>query len=53
MKETDWMSFSDSPDMTEEWKTYRQALRDVPNNNKPTFDENEDITGVTWSTKPE
>ena len=53
LKETDWMSFSDSPEMTEEWKTYRQALRDVPNNNIPAFDENEDITGVTWPTKPE
>ena len=36
-----------------ELETYRQALRDVPNNNTPAFDENEDITGVTWPTKPE
>ena len=53
LKETDWMSFSDLPEMAEEWKTYRQALRDVPNNNTPAFNENEDIINVTWPSKPE
>ena len=52
LNETDWMANSDVQ-MSEEWKTYRQALRDVPNNNTPAFNENEDIINVTWPTKPE
>ena len=51
LNKTDWMTNSDVH-MSEEWKAYRQALRDVPNNNTPAFDENEDIIGVTWPTKP-
>jgi len=27
---TDWMSFPDSPTMSDAWKTYRQELRDLP-----------------------
>ena len=30
LSETDWMSFPDSPTMTDAWRTYRQALRDLP-----------------------
>ena len=45
LTETDWMG---NPDVTmsDEWKTYRQALRDIPASN--TIYEN-----VTWPTKPE
>ena len=50
---TDWMSFSDSPTMTDEWKTYRQALRDLPSTAEPKLDENGQLTNVTWPTKPE
>ena len=53
LSETDWMSFSDSPTMTDEWKTYRQALRDLPSTAEPTLDENGQLTNVTWPTKPE
>ena len=45
LEETDWMGISDLT-MSDEWKTYRQALRDIPASN--TIYEN-----VTWPTKPE
>ena len=48
----DWMSGSDVS-MSEEWKTYRQALRDLPANSKPNLDDKLNLTGVTWPTKPE
>ena len=51
--ETDWMSFSDSPTMTDAWKTYRQTLRDLPSKSEPQLDENGQLTNVTWPTKPE
>ena len=53
LTETDWMSFSDSPTMTDEWKTYRQALRDLPSTASPTLDEQGNLSNVTWPTKPE
>ena len=53
LTETDWMSFSDSPTMSTEWQTYRQALRDLPANSTPSLDENGNLTGVEWPTKPE
>ena len=37
----------------DDWKTYRQALRDLPANSTPSLDENGNLTGVTWPTKPE
>ena len=45
LAETDWRAFPDVT-MSDEWKTYRQELRDVPASN--TVYEN-----VTWPTKPE
>ena len=53
LAETDWMSFSDSPTMSTEWQTYRQALRDLPANSTPSLDENGNLTGVEWPSKPE
>ena len=52
IRDTDWMAGSDV-NMTDEWKTYRQALRDLPANSTPSLDENNELTGVTWPTKPE
>ena len=51
---TDWMSFSDSPTMSDDWKTYRQALRDLPASASPKLDANGnlDISSVTFPTKP-
>jgi len=37
----------------DDWKTYRQTLRDLPANSTPSLDENGNLTGVTWPNKPE
>ena len=44
LAETDWMANSDVT-MSDEWKTYRQALRDLPANTS-------DPENPTWPTKP-
>ena len=44
LSETDWMACSDVT-MSDTWKTYRQALRDVPS-------QKEFPNSVTWPTKP-
>ena len=46
---TDWMTCSDSQTMTDEWKAYRQALRDITKDLKTV----DDVRSVTWPTKPE
>ena len=51
LKETDWMSASDYT-MTDAWKTYRTALRDLPATASPSWDEFGEISNVTWPTKP-
>ena len=40
--------------MTDAWKTYRQALRDLPASSSPKLNAQEglDFTSVTWPTKP-
>ena len=52
--EGDWMAYPDSPTMSDAWKTYRQALRDLPASTTPVLDDNAPIgiTSVTWPTKP-
>ena len=51
--ESDWMANSDVT-MSNEWKTYRQALRDLPASSTPTLDSNGylNMSSVTWPTKP-
>jgi len=52
----DWTQANDSQltvSKKTEWATYRQALRDLPSTAKPKLDENGNVTGVTWPTKPE
>ena len=51
---TDWMSLSDSPTMSDAWKTDRQALRDLPASASPKLDSdgNLDMTSVTFPTEP-
>lgn len=55
LSETDWVSTrsidSDTP-VSQEWKTYRQALRDLPATAEPKL-ENGQLTNVTWPEKPE
>ena len=51
---SDWRANSDVT-MSSAWKTYRQALRDMPTNNtNPTWDGEYGSTlgNVTWPTKP-
>ena len=45
LAQSDWMANSDSPAMTDAWKTYRQALRDITNTYKSPMD-------VVWPTPP-
>ena len=52
LAETDWMANSDVT-LSADWKTYRQTLRDLPENSTPDFDEDGKLTDVTWPTKPE
>ena len=50
---TDWRASSDLT-LTDAWKTYRQALRDLPASASPKLDSNYelDLTSVTWPTEP-
>ena len=52
LAETDWMANSDVT-MSDAWKKYRKDLRDLPSNASPSLDENGNLTGVEWPTKPE
>ena len=48
LAETDWMSYSDSSDMSDAWATYRQALRDVTSQTP----NNLGLSNITFPTKP-
>ena len=50
---TDWRASSDLT-ISDAWKTYRQALRDLPASASPSLDSNYDLdlTSVTWPTEP-
>ena len=45
---TDWRASSDLT-LSTDWKTYRQALRDLPANQTPADNE---LSNITWPTKP-
>ena len=51
--ETDWRASSDLT-LSDAWKTYRQALRDLPASASPSLDSSYelDLTSVTWPTEP-
>ena len=53
IKLTDWRASSDLT-LADAWKTYRQALRDLPATASPSLDSNYelDLTSVTWPTEP-
>jgi len=54
LTETDWKDLPSYPGTDQDaWRTYRQALRDLPSTASPTIDENGQLTNVTWPTKPE
>ena len=50
---TDWRASADLT-LTDAWKTYRQALRDLPASASPKLnsDYELDLTSVTWPTEP-
>ena len=55
LSESDWMANSDVT-ISDEWKTYRQALRDLPSKSgiSPKLNSNDDLdmSSVTWPTPP-
>ena len=51
LAETDWWGISDLT-MSNDRKTYRQALRDLPASADPKLDSDNFLTNVTWPTKP-
>ena len=57
LSETDWMvtkSIETGVAIPNDWKTYRQALRDLPASASPKLDSEYelDLTSVTWPTEP-
>lgn len=46
------MCYSRGIPVPDDWKTYQQALRDLPATSSPDFDGAGALTGVTWPTKP-
>ena len=48
LADTDWMGNSDVT-MSADWKTYRQALRDITK----TTPADDTLSNITWPTKPE
>ena len=57
LSETDWMVIKSQETgvaMSNDWKTYRQALRDLPASSSPSLDEYYDLnfSSVTWPTEP-
>lgn len=57
LTDTDWVFSPDLPSMTteklEEWKTYRQALRDITLTASPTLaDDGVELLNVTWPEPP-
>ena len=53
LAKTDWRASSDLT-LADAWKTYRQALRDLPASASPSLDSdgNLDLSSVTWPTEP-
>ena len=50
---TDWRASSDLT-LSDDWKTYRQALRDLPTTASPKLNSEYDLdySSVTWPTEP-
>ena len=53
ISKTDWRASSDLT-LSDAWKTYRQALRDLPASASPKLnpDYELDLTSITWPTEP-
>jgi len=51
LAQTDWRASSDLQ-LSSEWATYRQALRDLPSTASPTLDSDGNLQNVTWPSEP-
>ncbi len=54
LKQTDWVvtkAMEEGKSVPTKWKTYRQALRDLPATAEPKLEDGV-LTNVTWPTKP-
>ena len=53
LTKTDWRASSDLT-LADAWKTYRQALRDLPASASPKLDSNYnlDLTSISWPIEP-
>ena len=52
LQETDWWVLPDRT-ASQEQINYRQSLRDLPSTSSPELDDNDQLSNVTWPTKPE
>ena len=55
LQESDWVTikaYSQGVEVSAEWKTYLQALRDLPTTAEPQLDENNNLTNITWPEAP-
>ena len=57
LKETDWVvtkAMENGTSVPTNWKTYRQALRDLPASSTPKLDANGNLdhSSISWPTKP-
>ena len=53
LAETDWRMHSDYPGSNQEvWRTYRQALRDLPATQEPQLDSQGNLKNITWPEVP-
>lgn len=56
LSDCDWTQTNDcqlSETKIQEWKVYRQALRDLPETTTPRFDEHRILTDIHWPTPPD
>ena len=54
LSEVDWWTSraTDGIELTQAQKDYRKALRDLPSTSSPKLDDNDNLTNVSWPTKP-
>ena len=55
LAECDWVvtkALESGSSVADNWKTYRQQLRDLPSSASPQLDSDDNLTNVTWPTKP-
>lgn len=51
--QSDWRDLPSYPGTDqEEWRTYRQALRDLPNNSEPQLNDAGELINIVWPEKP-